>query len=218
MHPYSSIDVTAVWKKLRFILSVRSDFHITDSLLIAAHAFVNLLSNMNNSFYNESFACTQLNGFKYCSVTIFTNPSTRAGCDSRTIFKRSLTGLNSETSCLTKAGWRITGFIYYNGCEGILCLPQSSSITGASPSDSLVSYLDTHCGVGILPLRGNVVSVFYWTLCWPGLFLCLCVFVTNKFILSFYLCPHLWIIIIAAESVVRTTCVWLVVPGAHIYA
>ena len=30
MHPYSSIDVTAAWKKLRFILSVRSDFHIVD--------------------------------------------------------------------------------------------------------------------------------------------------------------------------------------------
>ena len=27
VHPYSSIDVTAAWKKLRFILSVRSDFH-----------------------------------------------------------------------------------------------------------------------------------------------------------------------------------------------
>ena len=26
MHPYSSIDTTAAWKKLRFILSVRSDF------------------------------------------------------------------------------------------------------------------------------------------------------------------------------------------------
>ena len=37
MHPYSSIDVTAAWKKLRFILSVRSDFHIIDSLLIAVH-------------------------------------------------------------------------------------------------------------------------------------------------------------------------------------
>ena len=31
-------------KKLRFILSVRSDFHIVDSLLIAVHAFVNLVS------------------------------------------------------------------------------------------------------------------------------------------------------------------------------
>ena len=36
--------MTAAWKKLRFILSVRSDFHIVDSLLIAVHAFVNLVS------------------------------------------------------------------------------------------------------------------------------------------------------------------------------
>ena len=27
MHPYNSIDTTAAWKKLRFILSVRPDFH-----------------------------------------------------------------------------------------------------------------------------------------------------------------------------------------------
>ena len=40
VHPYSSIDTTAAWKKLRFILLVRSDFHLTDSLLIAVHAFV----------------------------------------------------------------------------------------------------------------------------------------------------------------------------------
>ena len=62
------------------------------------------------------------------SVIIFTNPSARAGCDTRSIFKQSLTGLNSEfsfslTSCLTKAeepslpyylpiaGGRIIGFI-----------------------------------------------------------------------------------------------------------
>ena len=40
VHPYSSIDTTAAWKKLHFILSVRFDFHMTDSLLIALHAFV----------------------------------------------------------------------------------------------------------------------------------------------------------------------------------
>ena len=39
VHPYRSIDTTAAWKKLCFILSVRSDFHMTDSLLIAVHAF-----------------------------------------------------------------------------------------------------------------------------------------------------------------------------------
>ena len=44
MHPYSSIDTTAAWKKLRFILSVRSDFHMIESLSIAVHAFVSRVS------------------------------------------------------------------------------------------------------------------------------------------------------------------------------
>ena len=44
VHPYSSIDTTAAWKKLRFILSVRSDFHMIDSLSIAVHAFVSRVS------------------------------------------------------------------------------------------------------------------------------------------------------------------------------
>ena len=39
VHPYSSIDTTVASKKLRFILLVRSDFHMTDSLSIAVHAF-----------------------------------------------------------------------------------------------------------------------------------------------------------------------------------
>ena len=39
VHPYSSIDMAAGWKKLRFILSVRSDFQMTNSLSIAVHAF-----------------------------------------------------------------------------------------------------------------------------------------------------------------------------------
>ena len=39
VHPYSSIDTNAVWKKLRLILSEWSDFHMTDSLLIAVFAF-----------------------------------------------------------------------------------------------------------------------------------------------------------------------------------
>ena len=37
--PYSSIDTTAAWKKLRFISSDRSDFHMTENLSIATHAF-----------------------------------------------------------------------------------------------------------------------------------------------------------------------------------
>ena len=39
MHPYRSIDMTAVLRKLRFILSDWSDFHMTDRLSIAVHAF-----------------------------------------------------------------------------------------------------------------------------------------------------------------------------------
>ena len=39
VHPYSSIDTTVAWKKLSFILSDRSDFHMTDSLSIAVHVF-----------------------------------------------------------------------------------------------------------------------------------------------------------------------------------
>ena len=44
MHPYSSIDATAAWKNLRFILSVRSDFYMTDSRSLAVHAFASRVS------------------------------------------------------------------------------------------------------------------------------------------------------------------------------
>ena len=37
----------------------------------------------------------------FLDYTIFTNPSARAGYDTRSIFKRSLTGLNSEFSDYT---------------------------------------------------------------------------------------------------------------------
>ena len=61
-----------------------------------------------------SFLMTQLLALWYNSITIlhsisiFTNPSAQAGYDTRSIFKWSLTGLNSEfsfswTSCLIKA-------------------------------------------------------------------------------------------------------------------
>ena len=39
VHPYSRMDTAAAWKKLRFILSCRLDFHMTDNLLIAVDAF-----------------------------------------------------------------------------------------------------------------------------------------------------------------------------------
>ena len=39
VRPYSSIDTADAWKKLCFILSVRFDFHTTDRLPLAVHAF-----------------------------------------------------------------------------------------------------------------------------------------------------------------------------------
>ena len=39
VHPYSSMNTIAAWKKLRFILSVRSDFHMIESLSLAVHVF-----------------------------------------------------------------------------------------------------------------------------------------------------------------------------------
>ena len=48
------------------------------------------------------------------------------------------------------------------GNEGVLCIPQSSSITGTSPSDCLVSY-PGHLwgGGGISPLCREAVDIFY---------------------------------------------------------
>ena len=44
VHLYSSINTTTAWQKLRFILSVRSDFHMIDNLSIAFYAFVSRVS------------------------------------------------------------------------------------------------------------------------------------------------------------------------------
>ena len=46
------------------------------------------------------------------------------------------------------------------GNEEVLCILQRSNITGASPSDFLVSYQDTFVG-GVLDLWRDVISVFY---------------------------------------------------------
>ena len=40
-----------------------------------------------------------------------------------------------------------------NGNEGVLCIPQSSSIAGTSPSDCLVSYPGHSWGGGLTPLQ-----------------------------------------------------------------
>ena len=48
-----------------------------------------------------------------------------------------------------------------DGNEGVLCIPQSSSITGTSPSDCFVSYLGKSWWVEVLLLCREGVGVFY---------------------------------------------------------
>ena len=47
-----------------------------------------------------------------------------------------------------------------NGNKDVLYIPQSSSITGTSPSDCLVSYPEHLLQGGILPLCRGAVGVF----------------------------------------------------------
>ena len=77
VHPYCSMGTTAAGKKLRFSLSDRSDFHMTDSLSIAVHAFAShvlksfsvdetLLPrsvNLSNSFREPPF-CGEISPFR----------------------------------------------------------------------------------------------------------------------------------------------------------
>ena len=55
------------------------------------------IENMQTTALLTRLAVTQTS-LKNHQLTIFTNPSARAGYDTRSIFKRSLTGLNSEFS------------------------------------------------------------------------------------------------------------------------
>ena len=98
------------------------------------------------------------------SFIIFTNPSARAGYDTRSSFKRSFTGLNSEfffssTSCLTKAeeptlpyylpiaGGRIIGFIPFPRVL-VLCEMQSVSSRIWTRVAVFISCNDTHYTTG----------------------------------------------------------------------
>ena len=94
------------------------------------------------------------------NVYIFTNPSAQAGYDTRSIFKRSLTALNSEisfsqTSCLIQAeepslpyylpiaGGRIIGFIPFPRVL-VLCEMQSVSSRILTRVAVSIYYDDNH--------------------------------------------------------------------------
>ena len=55
VHPYSSIDTIAAWKKLPFISSVRSDFYMTDSLSIPLDAFASVSMSVSKSKRQRDF-------------------------------------------------------------------------------------------------------------------------------------------------------------------
>ena len=69
----------------------------------------------------------------------------------------SIKPIDSAQSGATTAGQTGPGS---DGNEGVLHILQSSSITGTSPSDCLVSYPEYSLGV-VLPLNKGAVSVFY---------------------------------------------------------
>ena len=97
-------------------------------------------------------------------IILFTNPSARAGYDTRSIFKRSLTGLSSEfsfseTSCLIKAGeislpyylpiagGRIIGLIPFPRVL-VLCEMQTFSSRIWTRVAMSISYDDNHYTTG----------------------------------------------------------------------
>ena len=108
------------------------------------------------------------------NAIIFTNPSARAGYDTRSIFKQSLTGLNSEfsfslTCCLTKAeepslryylpiaGGRIIGFMPFLRVL-VLCEMQSDSSKFWTHVAMSISYDDNHYATG----TSKKVSAIVW--------------------------------------------------------
>ena len=69
--------MTAAWKKLRFILSVRSDFYMTDSLLLAVHAFASgvsinlLILDLNTWNHNTVRKLFVLDKNTWYNITVF---------------------------------------------------------------------------------------------------------------------------------------------------
>ena len=129
-------------------------------------SFIKLYSHSQTQSNSNPVGCGCRNRFLHLCrvVTIFTNPSTRAGYDTRSIFKSSLTGFNSEfsfslTSCLIKAeetsllyylpiaGGRIIGFIPFPRVL-VLCEMQSVSSRIWTRVAVSISYDDNHYTTG----------------------------------------------------------------------
>ena len=136
------------------------------------------------SLIYETFACKLfvLDKNNWYHTTIFTNPSAQAGYDTRSIFKRSLTGLNSEfsfseTSCLTKAekpslphylpiaGGRIIGFVPFPRVL-VLCEMQSAASRIWTHVAVSISNDDNHYTTGASRNWCGSVSMVQWLTYW----------------------------------------------------
>ena len=116
----------------------------------------------------------KVSGFHRFVESYLLNPSARAGCDTRSIFKRSLTGLNSEFSLnsefprlvasprlknsvcptiLPIAGGRIIGFIPFPRVL-VLCEMQSVLSRIWTRVAVSISYYDNHYTTGTFLLYG----------------------------------------------------------------
>ena len=123
--------------ELQFTLFIRGFVAVKEIRMVILSSICGILNRKDTSCQLKTVESVRECGY------IFTNPSARAGYNTRSISKRSLTGLNSEfsfsqTSSLTKAeehslpyylpitGGRIIGFIPFPRVL-VLCEMQSVS-------------------------------------------------------------------------------------------
>ena len=133
-------------------------------LLKSLQRFSVFYADLNYAVVWIVFTCLITKFYSPFTNPYLPNPSARAGYDIRSIFKRSLTGLNSEfsfsyTTCLTKAeetslpdylpiaGGRIIGFIPFPSVL-VLCEMQSASSRIWTRVSVSISYDDNHYTLG----------------------------------------------------------------------
>ena len=153
-----------------------------------------------------------------CDYAYLPNPSARAGYDTRSIFKRSLTGLNSEcsfslTSCLTKveepslpyylpiAGGRIIGFI---PLPRVLVLYEMQSVSSRiwTPRVAVsISYDDNPYTKG--------TSVYEYECVFVRVYICLCVYVCMCFFVSVYVCVCQCVCVCEFVCVSVSVCIYM---------
>ena len=106
----------------------------------------------HKSFVYQSFVYALLNDQTILFQTIQFSINTQFRC--KTVFLHLYRTLSAATNPSQSGPGS-------HGNDGVLCIPQSSSITGTSPPDCLVSYPGYSLVGAVLPLNRDAVSVFY---------------------------------------------------------